>query len=213
MYKVFIYEKPLFIIEHAELSVLPDQLEEYTTEDDFRLADLLAFHEKAVTGTYIVKRQPKKFWKKFKRSFLQIRACGGLVLNANNEGLFIYRNGVWDLPKGKTEKGEKKKTTAIREVEEECGISNPVLLKKICKTYHCYLHPRKGKMVLKDNHWYLMQYEGDEELVPQLEEGITKTEWIPMDSLSEVRGNTFQSILAVLKHYESMSTRINESQR
>jgi len=40
-----------------------------------------------------------------------------------NEILFIFRNGKWDLPKGKAEAKETINQTAIREVEEETGIT------------------------------------------------------------------------------------------
>jgi ADP-ribose pyrophosphatase YjhB (NUDIX family) len=37
--------------------------------------------------------------------------------------LMIYRMKKWDLPKGKKEKKEKYKDTAVREVSEECNVS------------------------------------------------------------------------------------------
>ena len=36
--------------------------------------------------------------------------------------LFILRNVVWDIPKGKLEKGETPELAAVREIEEECGL-------------------------------------------------------------------------------------------
>jgi 8-oxo-dGTP pyrophosphatase MutT (NUDIX family) len=38
------------------------------------------------------------------------KRAGSLVVNRNKELLLIYRKGKWDLPKGKVEKSEKKKT-------------------------------------------------------------------------------------------------------
>src|SRR6056300_898378 len=38
---------------------------------------------------------------KFKKSFELIEAAGGKVQNNDGEILFIYRLGMWDLPKGK----------------------------------------------------------------------------------------------------------------
>ena len=55
--------------------------------------------------------------------FTPINAGGGLVQNPAGEYLLIHRNGLWDLPKGKQEEGEDISLTALREVEEECGIS------------------------------------------------------------------------------------------
>jgi len=47
---------------------------------------------------------------------------GGKVYNSEHKILFIKRNGYWDLPKGKTEKGESIEETSVREVEEETGV-------------------------------------------------------------------------------------------
>ena len=49
--------------------------------------------------------------------FTVIKAAGGLVENQNGDPLLIYRNEVWDLPKGKLEKSETIEEGAIREVD------------------------------------------------------------------------------------------------
>ena len=52
-----------------------------------------------------------------------IDAAGGLVEN-NGKFLWIFRNGIWDLPKGKVEINENFKSAGIREVQEECGLDS-----------------------------------------------------------------------------------------
>jgi len=42
-----------------------------------------------------------------------------LVLNSQKEVLFIYRNEIWDLPKGMTEARETIEAIPLREVAEE----------------------------------------------------------------------------------------------
>ena len=75
-------------------------------------------------------------WKFFKSKYLLVKAAGGIVYNANNELLMIYRNNKWDLPKGKIEKGETPKQCALREVEEETGVEKLKILDNVCeKTY------------------------------------------------------------------------------
>ena len=91
--------------------------------------------------------------------------------------LFIFRNGVWDLPKGKVDKHETTHEAAIREVEEECGISHLQMVKKLPSTYHIYQSPYKktmGKWILKETYWYEMKYVGHDEGIPQEEENITE---------------------------------------
>jgi 8-oxo-dGTP pyrophosphatase MutT (NUDIX family) len=66
------------------------------------------------------------------------KAGGGLVYNTKGEILFIFRNGKWDLPKGGIEKNEKIKQTAVREVEEETGVTGLEVVEKLPKTYHVF---------------------------------------------------------------------------
>src|SRR5215216_6608248 len=57
-----------------------------------------------------------------KSKFKIVKAAGG-VIRKKEKFLMIYRMKKWDLPKGKKEKGEKYKETAVREVGEECSVS------------------------------------------------------------------------------------------
>ena len=132
----------------------------------------------------------------FKSMFRLIEAAGGLVENANGEFLFIFRNGKWDLPKGKIEKGEKVKEAAIREVEEECGIKGLTIVSELKPTYHTYY--LEEKLVLKPTYWYKMMCSDVSNLVPQTEEGITDVRWIAKKDFKMIKENTFPSILDVL---------------
>ena len=76
--------------------------------------------------------------KVFFKQFDTIEAAGGIVQNDQHQILFIFRLNKWDLPKGKVEKGENYEQAAIREVEEETGVSNLHLKNKISCTYHTY---------------------------------------------------------------------------
>jgi 8-oxo-dGTP pyrophosphatase MutT (NUDIX family) len=48
-----------------------------------------------------------------------IKAAGGIVQEPSGKILMIKRLGLWDLPKGKAEKGESDAETAVREIMEE----------------------------------------------------------------------------------------------
>ena len=52
----------------------------------------------------------------------KVKAGGGLVINKEGKLLFIFRKGIWDLPKGKMDFGETLEETAVRETSEETGI-------------------------------------------------------------------------------------------
>ncbi len=137
--------------------------------------------------------------KVFFKHFLLIEAAGGIVQNNKKELLFIYRLGKWDLPKGKMEKGENPDECALREVEEETGVTNLTLKKKIGETYHTY--DEFGKHILKTTHWYYMTCPAAQNLVPQTEEDITAIKWVPTRDIKEPMANTYPSIKDILKTF------------
>ncbi|MBV7441317.1 NUDIX domain-containing protein [Weeksellaceae bacterium TAE3-ERU29] len=149
----------------------------------------------------IVDDKSKKCFKSFKSEFSEIKAAGGIVKNKENKFLMIYRMEHWDLPKGKIEKDEKKKQAALREVEEECGISNLEITKKIDKTYHMY--ELNGKAIFKTTCWYEMSYNGKEELIPQTEEDITEAKWCDKSFIKNVLENkkSYKNIELLLAKY------------
>ena len=132
----------------------------------------------------------------FFSSFEKIDAAGGVVENNKKQVLLIFRNGFWDLPKGKLEKGEDVKEAAIREVEEECGLFAPEITKELASTYHTY--ERQGKKYLKKTFWYSMFYDKEHALVPQFEEGITKACWISKKNLDRYMENSYNSISSLI---------------
>lgn len=133
----------------------------------------------------------------FSSAFKVIEAAGGLVKNKEGEYLFIFRNGKWDLPKGKIEKGEGVKHAALREVEEECGVGKLKIVKELESTYHTY--DQDGKAILKRTYWFEMLCEDDSKLIPQTEEGITEVKWLSKKELEQVTENTYESIKEVMK--------------
>jgi len=125
-----------------------------------------------------------------------IEAAGGVVYNMKNQLLMIFRNGKWDLPKGKIELNEDIKKCAIREVEEECGVKNLVIIKKIKDTYHTY--SIKDKKILKKTTWFLMQTNFSGKLSPQINEGITNVVWLNDNQVEQKLKNTYGNIKDVL---------------
>ncbi len=151
---------------------------------------------KGVKKIYIQSENLKKLLTTFKTRFRVIEAAGGLVRNTKGEYLFILRNGKWDLPKGKREKGETIKQCALREVKEECGIKGLKIIKELNTTYHTYF--LEEKEVLKPTYWFEMQCPEISKLTPQTEEGITKVKWFKKENLKTVLKNTYPSIIDVI---------------
>ena len=131
----------------------------------------------------------------------KIIAGGGVVVNENNQVLFIYRRKKWDLPKGKLDPGEDIKACAIREVMEETGIRNLTIGNLIIVTTHSY--EEKGLNMQKETHWFEMKAStvDNSTLTPQLEEDIEKIEWVSPENLEEYLSETYTTIQQVLNSW------------
>ena len=199
--KIYFGNKPLFLCDEFN-----EEINSFAHHDDAIFID--EFSNAAVNSMLHEMRQAKihagifyhsklealkkAIWKKF----TLIQAGGGLVLNENNQGLFIFRRGKWDLPKGKLDKGEKIEACALREVKEETGISVVKLRKFLLNTYHTY--DESGKHILKETSWYLMEAPSAQDLKPQTSEEISELKWIGEEGLQLVKRNTFPAIIEVI---------------
>lgn len=199
MYKVFINEKKLILSETPQ-NVERNIAFEENLQFDIAL-DLL--QNTSTKDVAIYHNNLEELWLNYQQHFQVIEAAGGIVLNPEKKILFIHRLGKWDLPKGKIEVGESSDIAALREVEEECGLTNLELHEFINSTYHMY-HIR-SKPVLKKTYWYYMQHDGIAEPKPQVEEGITKVEWKnKMEIQRDVETSTFNNILLILTDFLSI---------
>lgn len=131
----------------------------------------------------------------------KIIAAGGLVFNDADELLMIYRRGKWDLPKGKLDKGESIEQCAVREVQEETGISKLVLDVLIDKTYHQYFDKWENENVLKETWWYKMNVTGKVKLKPQTEEDIEEIIWVNKKTINKYLQNSYPTIVQLIEKY------------
>ena len=131
--------------------------------------------------------------------FTIIQAAGGVV-EQNDRILLILRNNLWDIPKGKLEKGEKKREGALREVEEETG-AKVRIIEKICTTWHTYL--RNNKYVLKNTFWYRMECIDDTNIKPQKEEGISKVLFMSENEVDLALHHSYKTIGRLIKTYRN----------
>ena len=195
MYRIYINQTALIITESTHL---PNGNYQQIDAEGFEFIQFYQRlkHEKTSDLFVLLTSNAKRLFNQIKLSLKIIKAAGGVVRSEENKFLFIFRKGVWDLPKGKIEKGEKKKIAAVREVEEECGIVISCAGARICKTYHVY--EMYGEVILKKTSWYSMEAANSQALIPQLEEGITEARWIAPGDFSVVKENTYPLILDVM---------------
>lgn len=126
-----------------------------------------------------------------KTIFRQAPAAGGVVI-VDNKFVAIERNGIPDLPKGHIEKGESPEEAALREVEEETGITDLEIIKELPATWHCYL--LNDQWTIKKTSWYLMKTASGMKNVPQTEEGISKVYLVDKESVNGFEDKTFASL-------------------
>ena len=120
-----------------------------------------------------------------------IASAGGLVCNRFHHILLIFKRGKWDMPKGRVEVDQPKDAAALREVNEETGlnIDKLTIRGKLVSTWHTTRHG--DVKYLKKTHWYLMDYDGDDDdTKPQIEEGIIECRWVHISDLP-----TYQELL------------------
>ncbi|MDF1518385.1 MAG: NUDIX domain-containing protein [Lutibacter sp.] len=189
MYKVFVNDCPIILTDNKKSAIKFNLVDFENIQVDEIVA--LIFQNKSA-GISLFCENLEASWVKFQSYFKSQKAAGGKVLNANNEVLFIYRFNKWDLPKGKLDKGESISECAIREVEEECGITNLQIIKPLETTYHIY--QEKGNTILKTTYWFLMHTDFVGELTPQSDEGIEQVVFKNEAEVKLALENTYENI-------------------
>jgi hypothetical protein len=202
MYKVFFKDRAVYL--RGELSGDFDQLEGlfYRYRYQSELKELLEAYDRMeqIGNLTLFHRDFPVLTEAFKSCFTFIKAAGGLVFNGKHEYLVIKRNGVWDLPKGKLERGEAFESAALREVKEETGLEGLVISRPLLSTFHTYR--LADKWILKETKWFEMKYRGDDKPVVQRSEGITGFSWIKPGKPGKIIRNTYLSIMDVLAFRE-----------
>lgn len=189
MYKVFVNDCPIILTDNNNSST-NFEVVDFNSVDIFEI--IQQFSTSKNEGIHLFCSDLESCWRKFKLQFKVQEAAGGKVLNEQNEVLFIYRFDKWDLPKGKLEKGETIEECAVREVEEECGISNLTIEKQLETTYHIF--ERNSKTIFKITYWFLMNTSYFGSLTPQIEEGIEQVLFKNELEIKDALENTYENI-------------------
>ena len=205
MYEVFFNDRKIIIVAKGEIT-----LNKSTEIVDYLLTqkDVKKWFFRFVAGdiqeVFLLNDSPKEFFTEiFRPVFISIEAAGGVVIR-NNKLLFIFRNEKWDLPKGKIDVGETNRKAALREVEEECGISGHKIVKQLPSSFHIYkssYKKSKGELIFKETFWFEMEYSGVENGTPQTEENITEIKWFAPDDLEIPLTNTYSNLKPLILEF------------
>ena len=101
-------------------------------------------------------------------------SSGGVVYRKKDTAIQILmlkdQKGHWTFPKGMIEKGESPEEAAKREIGEEVGLHAIEIKEKLDSVQ--YFFKWENELVKKTVHYFLAEFTGSEEPVPQTEEGI-----------------------------------------
>lgn len=196
MYKVFVNDSPLILTnEHPEKS---NGNLFALNEDSIRSAiDLLS--RRALDKAYLYHPDEQKIVDIFMHKIPVVVAGGGFVTNSKGKVLFIYRDGKWDLPKGKVEKGESIENAALREVMEETGVKGLVIEKFLRTTSHIF--KKSGEYRLKHVHWFAMSTTYLGPLKKNKAEGIVKVKWKGPKKITKALGNSYATVKMLCENY------------
>lgn len=101
--------------------------------------------------------------------------CGALIGRLDRRGRLL-----WSLPKGHLEEGETAGDAAVREVEEETGISG-TLVSELGTIDFWFV--AEGRRVHKTVHHFLLLATGGELSDADVE--VTEVAWVPLDELAD----------------------------
>ena len=99
-------------------------------------------------------------------------AAGGVVFYGWRALILHRRSGEWVMPKGKLEEGENPAGAALREVQEETGLSARIV-EEIGPTRYRYSRRSSGAAIEKTVYWYLMDSDSQRlVLEPSFDQGV-----------------------------------------
>jgi 8-oxo-dGTP pyrophosphatase MutT (NUDIX family) len=93
------------------------------------------------------------------------------------------KKGVLALPKGLVDPGERPEQTALREVEEETGVTAE-LVHKLGDVKYVYTRSfADGQRVFKVVSFYLLRYRAGKigDIAPEMQHEVSKALWLPLD--------------------------------
>jgi len=205
IYKVYVKNKEVIFRKEETISFMNNSFSFTKLPEPNEIENIIREFEIDATHSTLelIYTNPNDLFNVFASCYKLISAAGGIVRNNSGDILFIFRNGVWDLPKGKTEKNETHEQSALREVMEETGLTALSIKTNLPCTFHKYT--MNNSDILKKTHWFEMIAEKNEKLIPQTKEGITDIKWINCNDTEAILKNSYLSISDLVFDYLKLS--------
>ena len=115
-------------------------------------------------------------------------SAGGVLVRPGEAGRWLVAairpagkpEGLWALPKGRIDPGEKAEATAVREIEEETGARGDSL-GKLGDVKYFYV--RDGERIFKVVSFFLVHYTGGElgDVTEAFRHEVADVQWLPLD--------------------------------
>lgn len=151
---------------------------------------------------------------------LPYRPCVGVMLvNALGEAFVGQRSDrdqdAWQMPQGGVEKGEAPDEAALRELEEETGVSRD-LVTIVAETrgwvpydlpYDLVPHIWNGRFRGQEQKWFLMRFEGrdDQVKIETKHQEFSQWRWLPVAELVPnivpFKRAVYEAVVAEFKEY------------
>ena len=115
---------------------------------------------------------------------VKTETAGGVVISKKGKVLLVNQRGnSWSLPKGHIEEGEDAKTAAIREIEEEAGITRLIFIKDLgsYSRYKIGLDGRDDTRELK--HITMFMFSTDELKLSPQDPNHPEARWVHPDDV------------------------------
>ncbi len=110
------------------------------------------------------------------------RSAGGVVFRRVDGAVEIlilrHESGKWMLPKGTIETGETPEEVSLREVHEETGLSRVKIVADLGEERYFFFWRSEAAYYDKTVRYFLLEFLGGEDPIPQLEEGFVVAEWV-----------------------------------
>jgi 8-oxo-dGTP pyrophosphatase MutT (NUDIX family) len=121
-------------------------------------------------------------------------AAGGVVMRAGEHGREVVlagREGMWVLPKGTPDRGERIEDCAVREVREETGLDVRIV-RPLGEIEYWFALPRER--VHKTVHFFLMEELGGD--VSRHDHEYDEVRWVPVDEARRILSfDTYRDML------------------